>query len=333
MGKNSKTAAGARLPVPPQGRAGMGGQGLAYTFNNPHGRLGELAGFKGRTDVWYQQAQARLHERYQGDPDMMILSSRHLSIAVHAGRGDAAANLEEVRRDYAAHWLIRQIEGVELPHGDAQKEVWQSAIVPTPDRQLALTLAVAGFDVAGGVLLDETPALHAFVYRAECNQLDEFLSFIPPEQRMGLINTRKDGITAVHVAALGGGAGCLACLQRAGGDMSALLDITLPDGEVVQAFAAHLAVMNGCVAQTAELMAIDRGLFTRFDSALNTTPVELVETLWQKGIQVGPEMRKAANIAAHAVDRPVPFPEFGWVLKRLGPGTAPAPVIARSQLN
>lgn len=303
------------------------------SFNNTYGRLGELAGFEGKPDDWCHKAEERLMERYYGDLDGIVYEVKRVAQAAKQGIEGAPEALATLQQDYAASWLVRQIRGDDLPDLAEQEHHWKSAFIAAPDRQLALTLAVAGFDTVNA-RIDDDPPLFGFVFSASADEIDEFMNLIPQAQRAAQINRKGHGdMTAVHIASFASGPGSLAVLQGHGGDLAALMDITLVTGEVIRGNPAHLAVMNGRVDMTAELMALDRGLFTRYAPEVKYTPDEMVDACAKVTVNINKDIRKAANVAAYAIDRPVPFPEVGWVIKQLAPSTAPRPQLARHLLN
>ncbi len=303
------------------------------SFNNPYGRLGEMAGFKGKPAAWQAAAEARLMERYYSDPDGIIYETKRAALAASKSVEGAQEALDELRQDYAAYWLIKRLKGEPLPDKDEQAHHWKSAFIAAPDRQLALTLAVAGFETVD-MRVDDDPILSSFVFSATANELEDFLQLMPADKRAEHINIKGDAdMTPMHIASFAAGPGSLAVLQQHGGDLTALMTITMGTGEIIRGNPAHLAVLNGRPDMTAELMALDRGLFTRYVPEIKYTPDEMVEACAKVTNNINKEIRKAANIAAYAIDRPVPFPEVGWILKQLTSATAPRARVMGHTLN
>lgn len=302
---------------------------------NPYGRLGELAGFSGPPATWRTRTRNRLDDLYGNDPDRMAITVQRLAVAEYGGIEGAAPRLEDARRDYAAYWLLRQMDGTPLPPVDQQFDAWKVALASSPDRQLPLTLAVAGFDIVTPLVDGDTHVLTAFTFSAHASELAEFISLIPPDRRVGHLNMQNDeGMSCAHIAAFASGPGCLTVLKENGCNLAALMQVPSARLGVLKANAAHLSVMNGRPDLTAELMALDRNLFTRSDPEIRYAPHELVLEV-AHDVPGGPrkEVKMAANISAFAVDAPMPFAEVGWVLNKLGPMTAPRPPISRNQLN
>lgn len=301
---------------------------------NPQGRLGELAGYSEPQDRWMEQALSRLNTLYMADPDGIIVRTKDAAMRAHGGRRDMQQPLAELRRDYASFWLAKRLLGDGLPDMAVQGAHWQGTLAAVPDRQLALTLAVAGFDPITPRLYDGSPVLHAFAFGATQPELEEFLQHVPQAHRAALINQPgEDGMTVMHVAAMGAGPGCLDLLSEHGGDPAVLMNITLPTGEVVKGNCAHVATFSGRPDMVAELMACDRGLFARARADIKYRPDQLVELCRQHKGGANLELRKAANLAAHAIDLPIPYPEAGWVIGRLLPSTAPRPCLPGNDCN
>jgi len=282
-----------------------------------------------------EQSLQRLEKLYMFDPDDIIIKTKYTAMRrYNGGQESEDPQLAELRRDYAAFWLIKRLLGTELPDMKEQSDHWQGALAAVPDRHLALTLAVAGFDPITPRLNDNSPVLHGFVFCATAGQIDEFMQYIPPVHRAAQINQRSDDdMTVMHVAALGAGAGSLALLQEYGGNPAMLMNITLPDKKVVKGNCAHIAAVGGRCEMVAELMALDRGLFALTSAETAYRPDQLVEYCFQHAGGANIEMRKAANLAAHAVDLPVPYPEAGWILQRLQPATAPRACLPKNSFN
>lgn len=308
---------------------------MGKSLENAQGRLGELAGYAGKPDDWLRTALLRMNDLYMADTDVMITKTKRAALDVRAGVRGADAQLEELQRDYASFWLIKKLIGQDMPPLQEQGKIWHSAMIAAPDRQLALTLAVAGFDIVVPRMGDHSPILHGFTFCAHEAELDEFIGYIPPVHRAALINqTSDDAMTVMHVASFAANPGCVALLHEQGGNPALLMDVPLLNGEKIKANCAHVAVLNGRPDMTAELIALDRSLFARESAEVRYRPDELIELLYKRAPhEVSEKMRMAANLAAYAVDRPLPFAEQAWVLNKLAPQTAPQPILTRNSFN
>lgn len=301
---------------------------------NPYGRLGELAGYYEPAEEWRASAEAALDACYD-DLDVMIMTIREAAIGVWRGQPEAEEALAEREQCYAAYWLIRKMDGLPLPDIEDQGAFWHSALAASRSHQPALALAAAGFDPVHAVIHDGTTILQAFVKNAQADDLREFLSYIPPQHQAEQINRKNAGdANAMHLALLEGGLGCIEVLRQAGGDHLALTTIThRQTGDRFRGNMAHLAVVAGRPDKMAELMTVDRLLFTRHDPLIELLPYELALEMHSRGIELKRETKMAANLAAYAVDHPMPFGDVAWVIRRLAPAVAPQPVLMKNQLN
>ena len=297
---------------------------------NQYGLLGELAGYKGPRLAWARKAGERLYQLYGGDAREIVPVVQEAILACRVPLCDQAGykKLDQVRQDYASYWLLRQIWGDLLPSPDRQAKIWREAFRAAPDRYVPLTLALAGFDLLLKPYGDQSTLLHQFSFSSSPELMRVFLDQIPAEARKSQLNAvASDGSTPLHIAAFSAEPGTVSFMHGAGADLKAVMLIAFNRLGVISGNVAHVAVAHGRPEIVAELMSLDRNLFTKEDPQLQFTPHQIFSILAHRGEKLTSSQRAAANLSAFAVDAPMPFPEQAQIVEQLLPVTAPRPCL------
>lgn len=333
----------------------------------PHGRLGELAGFSGSGVRWRQRAQKRLAEFYDNDPELIISTTS----AIQSGQVQTLApaeRLAQLTEDYASYWLLQRLNGAMPPTQTQQDALWEKTAALEHFRSFDLVHAAAGWDVVSPRLGEQKDTLlMRFAGSMFVSELQEFLAYIPPSGKFACLAARNShGMMAIHATAEAGAQGAVQALVAHGANVNDTMRLAV-GGVRTDVTVAHLAVLHGRVRQTVELVHTQPQLFVP-TAALDYTPMETGEmhledmlenygrgqvrnlllsaftAMASKGelqaiSQIPLEQEsslkahcsniaRAVNLAAHAQRRPLPYPEHMDAIALLSGSVAqPAKVV------
>jgi len=339
--------------------------GQANKSEQPHGRLGALAGFSGSGVRWQQRARKRLAELYDNDPELIISTTA----AIQSGQVRTLVPVErlaQLTEDYASYWLLQRLSGALPPTQAQQNDLWEKTASLEHFRAFDLVHAAAGWDVLTPRLGEQRDTLlMRFAGGMFVSELQEFLGYIPPAEKFAALAARnRFGMTAMHATAEVGARGAVRTLTDAGAAVDATMRLEVADVKA-DVTIAHLAVMHGRIEQTVELVHSHPKLFAP-SAQLDYTPMETgqmhVEHMLEgygrsqfrnfvvsaftamasKGTlqavsQIPLEQEsslkvhcnnimRAVNLAAYAQHKPLPYPEHMEVLTQLSQVRAPAPM-------
>lgn len=344
--------------------------------HNPHGYLGEVAGFTEPAAEWLEGVQARMEAVYDDDPLLILHSVRQMMLGGFSSL-DEEARLQSFAQDYAAYWLAEQLQGRGQPGAAVQQDYWRESLAIPGCRQFDLIHAHLGWDLLTPRLGEhQSTLLMLFSADASPEETQAFVECVPTLLRPAYLNaTNRLGMTVVHGQAYGAQQGVLSVLVGAGAQLDAVTRIQMSDGYAPEVTVAHLAVVNAQPYLAIELMALDRNLFAGQAGGgarlLDHTPLELGlmqfedaqdgegrAQLWhmvtnsfghlarsgKTAAEVPPpkpplarahfaQLQRAINLAAYALDRPLPFGEYLDILRDLSPETAPRPKLQVMTLN
>ncbi len=323
--------------------------GQSRDRRNPHGWLGALAGFNGQQQRWAAAALAHLETQYNNDPHNIL----KLAEAAPAGL-TGEIQLRQLGRDYAAFWLLQRFDYKQDPTPEQQQALWERTLSIPTFRTFDLVHAAMGWDITTlRVGVSRDTAAMRFAASPFADELEELLAYVPVADKKAYLALRnRQGFTAVHTSAH---ASTLAVLAAQGASLEATTRIEVA-GCKMDVTIAHLAVLNGRVGQTLELVRLQPELF-KPDKLLDYTPMEagqmqledMLEGYGRKQFsqliisaftaiaskgelnavsQVPAEQQDAlaqhyaniarcVNIPAHVQGKPLPYPEHADVLGQL----------------
>jgi hypothetical protein len=317
---------------------------------------------------WTRSAQVFVDHLYQDDPFILLQAAQ--TAAQDIGNESAEKSLAVLRRDFARWLLLKNCQNKAALQAQTCR-LYEEAALVTHDPTFTLALAQAGLDLTLPRLQERGDTV-LMAYLGQCynvKQVEQLMATLPLEQHEPFLNARNQlGMTALHCLALIPDSttkpyyiqGMLTTLCDYGARPDLAVKFDIGEGPVI-GHLAHLAVATGQIELTAELMALDRGLFASV-AHLNYTPLQVGRELadhqqlklaaggaWplvvasftaqaSRGeplrVSVAPQgsqfehtslrdLKAATNLAAFAIDKPLPYGDCAWVIDRLGPKTAP----------